>query len=187
MPERVDDPPLDLSRVVVVGTSCSGKTTFARALARRLGAEHIELDALNWLPNWVERQPSELLALVVEKASGTAWVSDGNYDVTQDLLWSRATAVVWLDYSFPLVLWRSVKRTVARVITGDPVCGDNCESWRIAFFSKRSIILWVIKSYPERQRRYGALFAGGSYPNATKIRLKTPAEAARVLARVTPT
>ena len=45
-----------MARVVVIGTSCAGKTTFARALARILTFPHIELDALHWLPNWTENQ-----------------------------------------------------------------------------------------------------------------------------------
>jgi len=48
-------PPPDLSRVVVVGTSCAGKTTFARRLAGIVGAAHVELDALHWGPLWTPR------------------------------------------------------------------------------------------------------------------------------------
>jgi len=35
-----------MKRVVVIGSSCSGKTTLARRLAEALGCEHSELDAL---------------------------------------------------------------------------------------------------------------------------------------------
>ena len=41
-----DDLHRALSRVVVVGTTCSGKTTFANRLAVLLDAPHVELDAL---------------------------------------------------------------------------------------------------------------------------------------------
>ncbi|ENV13615.1 hypothetical protein F965_00713 [Acinetobacter schindleri NIPH 900] len=39
-------------RINVVGTSASGKSTFARALATKLGLSDIELDNLFWLERW---------------------------------------------------------------------------------------------------------------------------------------
>ena len=176
----------DLSRVVVVGTSCSGKTTFARDLAGRLNAAHIELDALFWLPNWVERDPTNFLALVKDEARDGAWVADGNYETSRDFLWSRATIVIWLDYPFPLVFWRALKRTFFGTLFGRKVCGDNYEDLRRTF-SRHSILLWVISTYHLRRRDYIPLFTNEGYPNAAKIRLKSPAEAARFLERVRPT
>jgi len=46
----------EFARTVVVGSSCAGKTTFAAALSARLGVPHVQLDALHWLPDWVERE-----------------------------------------------------------------------------------------------------------------------------------
>ena len=40
-------------RIVVVGTTGSG-TIVARQLAEHLGVLHVELDALNWDPGWVD-------------------------------------------------------------------------------------------------------------------------------------
>jgi adenylate kinase family enzyme len=37
-------------RIVVVGTSGAGTTTFARTIAMHLPVPHIELDAINWQP-----------------------------------------------------------------------------------------------------------------------------------------
>lgn len=186
MSGSADGAPLDLSRVVIVGTSCAGKTTFARDLAKRLNAAHIEQDALFWLPNWKERDPTDFLALITEKANDRTWVSDGNYDSSRDQLWSRATAVIWLDYPFPLIFWRSLKRTARHALFGGKVCGENVDSLRRAF-SRNSIPLWVITSFSERRRYYGGLFDGNAYPAAGKIRLKSPAEAARFLQGVKPT
>jgi adenylate kinase family enzyme len=36
----------EMTRVVVIGTSCAGKTAFARSLACALSFPHVELDAL---------------------------------------------------------------------------------------------------------------------------------------------
>ena len=40
-------------RSLVWGNSCSGKSTLASQIARSRGLPFVELDALNWLPNWV--------------------------------------------------------------------------------------------------------------------------------------
>jgi hypothetical protein len=46
-------------RIVVIWTSCSGKNIFPTGLAIRLGAPHIELDQLHWLPDWEARLDDE--------------------------------------------------------------------------------------------------------------------------------
>ena len=43
-----------MKRINVVGTSASGKSTFSKALAQKLGLSYIELDDLFWLDDWVE-------------------------------------------------------------------------------------------------------------------------------------
>jgi adenylate kinase family enzyme len=102
-----------MTRVVVIGTSCVGKTSFARSLARVLSVPHIELDALYWQPQWVPRLPDEFRQVVEKELSQDCWITDGNYSVVRDLTWSRATTVTWLNYAFPVVLWRALTRTVA--------------------------------------------------------------------------
>ena len=127
----------EMARVVVIGSSCVGKTTFAQALARVLSSPHIELDALYWQPNWTPRPPEEFRKLVEQELSQGCWVTDGNYSVVRDLVWSRATTVIWLNYGFPLVLWRALTRTARRVLTQEELFSGNRESLRMALFSSR--------------------------------------------------
>jgi len=178
--------PIDLSRVVVIGTSSSGKTTFARELARRLAADHTDLDSLCWLPNWQLRTDEDFRARATAWATREQWVIDGNYTRVRDILWTRATAVIWLDYPFLLVLWRSLKRTIKRSVTGEEICNGNRESWAKSFFSRDSILLWVIQTHGKNRKRYAATFADWAYPNATKIRLSTPAATAAFMDQITP-
>lgn len=42
-------------RVLVAGTSGSGKTTWASRIAHQLGVGHVEIDALYHGPNWTPR------------------------------------------------------------------------------------------------------------------------------------
>jgi adenylate kinase family enzyme len=69
----------DAKRIVVVGTSGSGKTTFARNLAQRLGYPHVELDSLHWWPNWTEAPLEVFRERVAQGVTGERWVMDSNY------------------------------------------------------------------------------------------------------------
>ena len=60
-------------RIVVIGCAGSGKTTLARTLAVRLGARHIERDALG-----DDEAPGFALQVAAPvKAAGSRWVFDG--------------------------------------------------------------------------------------------------------------
>jgi adenylate kinase family enzyme len=174
--------PADLSRTVVVGTSCSGKTTFARQLAARLGAPHIELDAFHWLPHWQQRETGEFLALLGQATAAPAWVADGNYSRARPLLWQRASAVVWLDYPFRIVLARALRRTLVRAATREELWSGNRESLRLAFLSRDSILWWVLTTYRRRRREYRALFDQPPWPHLALIELAHPCAAAGFLA-----
>ncbi len=180
-----EEQPFDLSRVVVVGTSCSGKTTFAHDLAARLGVSHVEMDRLYWLPGWIERKPEAFLTLVDKNTAGPRWVTDGNYTKARDVVWPKVTAIIWLNYPFPLVFWRSLKRTFHRALTRQEICNGNVESWRI-LFSRQSILLWVISTYGKNRERYRTLLASDAYPEAAKIQLTSPRAAKAFLASVSP-
>lgn len=147
----------NLRRVSVVGTSCSGKTTFAENLASILNVRHIELDALSWLPDWVERPKDEFLDLTREAADEEAWIFDGNYSLTRKMVWGRATAIVWLNYSFPRTFYRALNRTTRRVLSGETICAGNRETFKQSFMSRDSILLWVLTSYHEKRRRYSKI------------------------------
>ena len=166
----------------MVGTSCSGKTAFARRLAARLAAPAIELDALHWLPDWRQRERAEFLALVGQAAAAPAWVADGNYGRARSLLWPRASAIVWLNYPFPIVLARALRRTVVRGVMGEELWSGNRESLRMAFLSRQSILWWVLTTYRRRRREYRALFDQPPWPHLAMIELAHPRAAARFLA-----
>ena len=95
-------------RVMVAGASGAGKSTFARTLAARIGAPHIELDALNWAPGWrnlSREDPEEFLRRVAAAIAAECWTSDGNYTVARPMI-SPGLPMVWLDYDRPVVMGR---------------------------------------------------------------------------------
>jgi adenylate kinase family enzyme len=162
------------TRIIVVGTSGTGKTTLAADIARRVGVPHVELDALHWLPDWLERPDTEFRQLVVDAASGENWVADGNYAKVRDILWPRGTAVVWLNYSRMIVMTRVVRRTLQRAIFRTPLFSGNRESLRMSFFSRDSILLWAWTSYRSNQETYRRIRESGEFPHLRWVELRSP-------------
>src|SRR5258706_15020562 len=116
-------PPFE--RIAVVGPTGCGKTTLAKALAKRLAVPHIELDKFFWDANW-EIAPIDVFRARVEPAvAAPTWIADGNYSRVRDLVWTRATALVWLDYHRPLILWRLARPTLRRPVNRERVCDHN--------------------------------------------------------------
>ena len=142
----------DHHRIVVVGTSGSGKTIFARQLAGILDYAHIELDALHWGPNWTARPEFPELVRVAIIADN--WVVDGNYRTVRDQVWARATAIVWLNYPFRVVFCRALARTVRRLVSRELLYSGNRESFRGAFLEADGIPWWVIRTYRKRRHEY---------------------------------
>lgn len=46
-------------KIAILGTSGSGKSTLAKQLGEQCGAPVLHLDAVHFLPGWVERPPEE--------------------------------------------------------------------------------------------------------------------------------
>jgi adenylate kinase family enzyme len=185
--ERYALAPTRLRRVSVVGVTGAGKTTLAAALASALDLVHVELDALHWEPNWVMAEPAVFRERVANALACDAWVADGNYSTVRDeLVWDRADTVVWLDYSFPLILGRLVRRTFTRLLTRELLWGNNHERWSNHFLSRDSLFLWAIHSYPKHRRTYPQLLASEQFRHLALVQLRSPAQAKRWLAAVAP-
>jgi adenylate kinase family enzyme len=184
MPSFLDSPPVPAAqsgfpyrRMNVVGSSASGKTTFARRLAEQLAVPHVELDALHWEADWTEAPREVMRQRVTRATAGDAWVVDGNYSAVRDLVWARAEAVVWLDFPLRTILWRYAIRTQRRLRTGEelwPGTG-NRERLSMHLLSRDSLLWWILSTYRRRRHDYPPLLA--AHPRLAAIRFRSPAAA----------
>lgn len=166
------------SRIIVVGTTSSGKSTLAENLAAKLNLDFVELDALYWQPNWVGTLDSEFAAKVSDATRGDRWVVAGNYSRTRPITWPRAEVVIWLDYSFPVVFGRLFKRTIRRTFTREVLWGTNVERFwpHLKLWSDESLFTWLLKTYWRRKREYPQLLALPEYQHLEVIRFTSPKE-----------
>jgi adenylate kinase family enzyme len=158
----------------VIGTTGSGKTLLARQIGRRLRVPHIELDALFWGPDWTSAPLEVFRQRVTQALGGDAWVVDGNYSRVRDIVWERADTVIWLDYALPVVMARLLRRTLRRCTTGEELWGGNRETFRKAFLSGDSILLWALKTYWRRKREYPELLRRPEHARLAVLHLRTP-------------
>lgn len=173
-----------MKRVVVVGTSCSGKTIFAGQLADQLAIPHTELDVLHWLPDWQMRPLDEFRSLVKEVAEQDRWVIDGNYSKVRDIIWPSATHLVWLNYPFWTIFSRALRRTFRRVATREELFAGNRENLRQALFDPELIVWWVLRTYKRRRREYPQLFQLPQNKHLGIIEFKNQVEADRFIANL---
>jgi adenylate kinase family enzyme len=163
-------------RIQVVGTSCSGKSTFAKKLSEILQVPYIELDALHWGANWQEADTQVFQARITNATLADSWIVDGSYGrKVGDTISDRRNLIIWIDIPFPIILFRFLKRSVRRWWTQELLWGGCRESLRNSLFQRDSLLIWIIKYHSVSRRKYLSILE--SPPSGTSIiRLKSAAE-----------
>lgn len=179
-----------LARVVILGSAGAGKSTLGLHLHQLLASvgvhnELIEFDDLSWLDDWVSRPTEELRRLIEERVTRhERWIVVGNYSACRDIVWPRATTLIWLDYSLPIVLWRVISRTFRRVYTGEELFGTNNVETLSRALSRDSIIWWSLSTWARRRRDYPLLFARPEHRHLELLRMRHPPQTERWLEEI---
>lgn len=142
------------NKIIIVGCSCTGKTSTGRLIEKELGLPHTDIDDLFWKPDWNGSTDEELSSKLEEVTSKEKWCLVGNYGRTNHITWPKADLIVWLNFPFPVVFRQSLYRTLKRIYTGEDICNGNKETFFKQFFTRESIIWWVIKTYKTNFERY---------------------------------
>ncbi len=173
-------------RVVVYGTSGSGKSTFAGALAQARALPCIELDLINWRPGWEGRNKTDIDGFIhdVQTAiNGENWVATGAYGAVRDRLWARATDLVYLDLPRHIVMrqvvWRSLKRAASR----EDVFPGCKEDWSRLLTAEHPI-RWAWSTYHRRCETFENMSKLPPFAHLSIHRCKSRAEVASTLSEL---
>ena len=172
-----------MQRIVIVGPSGAGKSTLAREIARLKEIPCIEMDSLHWGADWTATPSDELRVLVAERVAAHSWVLDGNYSVVRDLIWPRADTLIWLDYAFPVVFMRAMKRTLRRLVQQEELWNGNRETWK-STFSRDSVMRWVFITYGKCRHTIPLALAQIEFAHLNVVHLRSPREARLWLKRL---
>lgn len=178
-------------RVIVIGSSNAGKSTLAALLAERMGVPFVELDGLHWEPGWVEAERDVFRERVRRAVEAESWVLAGNYlRNQQDVSWSAADTIVWLDLSMSTVLSRCIRRTWRRWRTQEVLYGgENREIFRehlMLWNTDKSLIAHILRTHRARRRTLEAASRDPRWSHLTFIRLRSSVEVERWLDELPP-
>lgn len=173
-------------RIHVIGNSSSGKSTLAAQLACMLDIPLVELDALNWEPDWVglnATNPLEFERRLAAATSGDAWVVAGSYTAfAQRVFWPRVQLVIWLDLPMLILLSRMLRRSWRRWRTNELLWGTNYERFWPHFCVWRreeSLIWWIVTQHGRKRRQMLSFMARSEFAHIRFVRLASTADIER--------
>lgn len=173
-----------MNRVIVVGTTGSGKSKVAKELAERLAIPYIHMDLLFWLPNWTQPTDEVFFKKIEDSVMQKKWVLDGNYGRTHHLTWPIADTVIWIDYPLWLTFYQNFKRGLQRAFSGKELWpGTGNKESLLRMFSKDSILIWLLKTYESNRQRYLARMKDPKYAHLKFVHLKSRKEVKEFLSQ----
>ena len=135
-----------MQKIIVIGSSGAGKSTFATRLHEVTGIELIHLDQIHWRPNWVEPPKDEWREIVADVIKRKSWIMDGNYSGTMEMRITACDTVIFLDLPRIVCVWRILKRVLKHRKTTRPDMAEGCcEKFDFVFLK------WVW-DYPNRSK-----------------------------------
>jgi len=103
---------MDLGKkIVVVGVSASGKSSFARELETKTNLPVIFMDSIMWKPGWNYIGDEETAKRLNEESAKSEWIIEG-YIIkdAREFIFDRADTIIYLDYAPIVSSWRYIKR-----------------------------------------------------------------------------
>jgi adenylate kinase family enzyme len=181
-------------RILIIGNSCSGKSTLGYHLAESLNVPFVELDALNWDPNWVglnDTDPCELMRRMQEATTGDSWVVAGSYtQFSQQVFWPRLDTIIWLDLPLHQLIRRMLRRSWKRWRTNELLWGTNYEKFwpqLMVWRKEDSLLWWIVTQYQPKRQQMLAYHVDPQWSHIRFIRLCSSAEIEEFARQITQT
>jgi adenylate kinase family enzyme len=170
-----------MQRILVMGSSGSGKSTFSKRLSAITGIPIVSLDALFWKPGWVESDRAEFRERLTEAVRQPRWIMDGNFaSHLVELRCDACDTVIWFDLPRAACMLGILTRIAKSYGQVRPEMAEGCpEKIDLEFFR----YVWTFR---EKQRPTLLAHLEGLRPDQKLICFTDRAQADRYLSDLAP-
>ncbi|MBI3984380.1 MAG: AAA family ATPase [Candidatus Levybacteria bacterium] len=135
-------------KIIVIGNTGSGKSTFSKILGKKLNLPVIHLDTYFHKKNFIQVSREEWDKIIEEFINREKWIMDGNYKRTLDKRINSADVVIFLDLPKWLSLYRILKRRLSYRGTTRPDMPEYLKE-RLTFMLIKKCLLFSRKTILE--------------------------------------
>ena len=146
---------MNAKRILVLGCSGSGKSTFARRLQAATGLPLIHLDNVWWNADRTHISRDEFDRRLEALLAGERWIIDGDYSRTYEARIRACDAVIFLDYDEETCM-RGIRERVGKTRPDIPWTEDTLDPELVALVrdyrrDARPRLYALLKKYPEKE------------------------------------
>lgn len=106
-------------KIIVLGCSGSGKSTFSKKLHEATKLPLIHLDQIWWKKDRSHISREEFDRKLVEILQGDKWIIDGDYSRTYEVRFKACDTVIFLDFSYDACM-SGIKERVGKIRSDIP-------------------------------------------------------------------
>lgn len=149
-----------MKKIIVLGNSGSGKSTFTTILANKLHIDFLHLDPLVYKYSWDKPEYKEMEEKVEKLLLKDSWIIDGNFLYNAQSRFKECDSIVFLDLNRFVCINSVIKRHKKYKGKHRDSRSDDCDErltlsylkWVLKDFYKtsRKIILKYIKDNPDK-------------------------------------
>ena len=141
-------------KIIVLGCSGSGKSTFSKKLHEITGLPLVHLDNIWWKSDKTHISRNEFDQKLNEILHEDRWIIDGDYSRTYEVRFKSCDTVFFLDYSFNECM-HGIKERVGKERTDIPWTEQRLDPELVKLVENyekddRPVVLSLIKKYSDR-------------------------------------
>ena len=146
---------MDGKKIIIIGCSGSGKSTFARKLHDVTGMPIYHLDNLFWKADRTHISRDEFDARLNEYMQKDSWIIDGDYSRTYEMRIAACDTVIFLDYG-EAVCMQGITERVGKVRDDMPWTEDELDPELVEMVQQyekknKPVLQKLFRKYPTKE------------------------------------